>query len=160
MKMTWTRLEMNTKMIIYKKGDLLQADEELIAHGCNCKGGFDSGVAGCIAKKYPEAKGAYLALKNYVGLRLGQVQFVETDDGKIVANCMTQNNYLPRGACHADYSAIEECMRKVKAHARGYNLRIAIPKIGSKLAGGDWNIIEDILKEVFDNYDVTIYTLE
>ena len=51
-------------------------------------------------------------------------------------------------------------MEKVKRFAKSKNLTIAIPKIGAGLAGGDWDTIEGILKEIFTDYDITIYYLE
>lgn len=145
-------------MIKYKKGDLLKASENIIAHGCNCAGGYGSGVAGQIAKKWPDARNSYLKQHNSYGWDLGFVQYVDVDD-KIIANCATQEAYLPRGVCHADYDAIEECMYKVKAYAKSMKFSIAIPKIGAGLAGGDWAQIEEILIKVFHDYDVTVYEL-
>lgn len=147
-------------MILYKKGDIREATEDIIAQGCNCKGVMGSGVAKILREKWPSVYGAYLAQKHYVGLKLGNVDFVQVEPDKIVANCLTQKDYLPRGICHADYKAILSCMLKVKEYAIKNNKSIAIPKIGAGLAGGDWKTIENILKEVFDNYDITVYTLD
>lgn len=145
-------------MVKYKKGDLLEATEDIIAHGCNCSGGFGSGVAGQIAKKWPDVRAAYLKQHNSYGWELGSWQIVDADD-KLVINCATQKKYLPRGICHADYDAIREVMGHVKKYASHYNFSVAIPKIGAGLAGGDWNVIEGILNEVFSDYDVTVYEL-
>lgn len=147
-------------MIKYKKGNLLEATEDIIAHGVNCIGGFGSGVAGQIAKKYPEARKHYL--EKYVskdGWELGEIQYSHQADGKIIANCATQFSYLPRGICHADYLAIKQCMENLK-YVASPNFTIAIPKIGAGLAGGDWSIIEPILFDIFNDYDITIYTID
>ncbi|EGL17721.1 hypothetical protein HMPREF9413_4472 [Paenibacillus sp. HGF7] len=38
---------------------------------------------------------------------------------------------------------------------------IALPyNIGCGLAGGDWDIVEQIIEEVFIDYDVTLYKFE
>lgn len=145
-------------MLHYVKGDLFRADEEILAHGCNCKGGFGSGVAAGMAHNHRKARDQYLSKHNNEGWTLGDVQFVNSGR-KWIANCATQEAYLPRGVQHADYDAIRICMLKVKDFAQKNSLRIAIPKIGAGLAGGDWNIIETILKEVFSDYDITVYTL-
>lgn len=145
-------------MIKYIKNDLFKSDATLLAHGCNCKGGFGSGVAAGMAKNYPESKNQYLSKHNTEGWKLGDVQFVLSDN-KIIANCATQNNFLPRGKRHVDYNAVKVCMTKVKDFARLHGLTIGIPKIGAGLAGGDWELIEDILEDVFEDYDVTVYVL-
>jgi O-acetyl-ADP-ribose deacetylase (regulator of RNase III) len=147
-------------MVKYKKGDVLKAEEDIIAHGVNCMGGFGSGVAGQIAKLYPRAKQYYFLKFNNKGWLPGEVEFISQYDDKIIANCATQGHYLPRGVCHADYSAIEYAMNQVKKYAQDHKLSIAAPKIGAGLAGGDWNIIEPILNKVFQDYDIAIYELE
>lgn len=146
-------------MIKYKKGDVLEASEDIIAHGCNCSGGFGSGVAAAVTKKYPKARVRYLDKFYDEGWQLGDVQVVTQWDYKTVANCATQFDYLPRGICHADYSAIAKCMETIKSYAKNSNQSVAIPKIGAGLAGGDWNIILKILEDVFMDYDITVYEL-
>lgn len=146
-------------MIHYVKGDLFKSNAGIIAHGCNCVGGFGSGVAAQVAKLYPRAKNAYLNRHEEFGWELGEVQFVYIGKGRYIANCATQKEYYPRDRLHADYDAIRKAMTEVKRYASGMKKTIAIPKIGAGLAGGDWDIIEGILKEVFDNYDITVYYL-
>lgn len=146
-------------MLKYVKGDLFDTDCDLIAHGCNCKGGFGSGIAYTMSQVYPKAKSLYHEKFEEEGWELGDVQFVLQNDGKYIANCATQNAFLPRGEKHADYDAIRTCMEIVKGFAQGKGLSIAMPKIGAGLAGGDWNTIEGILKEVFSDYDVVVYYL-
>jgi O-acetyl-ADP-ribose deacetylase (regulator of RNase III) len=146
-------------MIHYVNGDLFDTDAEIIAHGCNCRGGYGSGVAGIMAKKYPKARHYYLDKYDEEGWKLGDVQFVTQWNGKVIANCATQDAYYPRDRVHADYDAIKICMEKVKQFAKSKNMKIAIPKIGAGLAGGDWNKIVSILNDVFSDYDVTIYYL-
>lgn len=146
-------------MIKYVQGDLFETDCDLIAHGCNCRGGFGSGVAYTMAKRYPKARDYYLDKFDEDGWRLGDVQMVLQRDGKYIANCGTQYNYLPRGINHADYDAIRTCMEKVKRFAKLKSLSVAMPKIGAGLAGGDWTIIEKIVEEVFSDYSITVYYL-
>lgn len=146
-------------MIKYLRGDLLDSKSDIIAHGCNCSNGFGSGVAKAVSIKYPKVKQAFHDKYEEDGWKLGDVQFVFTHDGKVVANCATQQAYLPRGINHADYDAIRKCMILVKDFAKASNKTIGIPKLGAGLAGGDWAIIEEILKDVFSDYDITIYVL-
>lgn len=146
-------------MIKYVKGDLFKAPERILAHGCNCSGGYGSGVAYGMSKKHYKAKEQYMdKFDSEEGWELGDVQFV-TSRTKIIANCATQDSYMPRDRCHADYPAIRKCMELVKDFAKSNGYDIAIPKIGAGLAGGDWNIIEGILKDVFSDYDITVYSL-
>lgn len=147
-------------MIKYITGDLLASDADFIAHGCNAVGGFGSGVAGQIAKQFPRVKHAYIERHHTLGHELGDVHFVYRGDkpGKYIVNCITQQEYYPRDRVHADYEAIETCMRKVKDYANGRT--IAIPKIGCGLAGGSWKIVEKILNKIFSDREILVYTLE
>ena len=143
------------------KGDIFSSDADIIAHGCNCKGGYGSGVAGVMAKKYPKARHYYLDKFCTEGWRLGDVQFVKVcGKQEYIANCGTQKRYLPRGMRHVDYDAVRSCMEKVKEFAKTNKLTVAVPKIGAGLAGGDWRIIKKILEEVFTDYDCTVFYLE
>lgn len=146
--------------IVYVRGDLLESNADFVCHGCNAVGGFGSGVAGQIARKFPRARSAYIERHKTLGHVLGDVQFVYQFDrgGKYIVNCITQHNYLPRGICHANYEAIDTCMRKVKAYAGERS--IALPKIGCGLAGGSWDVVEKILNKVFEDRDVFVYSLE
>lgn len=147
-------------MVHQIKGNVLEQGFGIVAHGCNCKGGFGAGVALAVAKKHPEARNAYLMKFNTEGWRLGDVQFVMGRDGHLIANCATQKDYMPRGKRHVDYDAVRACMEKVRDYAKEHNLSVACPKIGAGLAGGDWSIIKGILKEVFVDYDITVFYLE
>lgn len=146
-------------MINYVKGDLFDTGCDIIAHGCNCRGGYGSGVAYTMAMKYPKARELYLEKYDEEGWRLGDVQFVTVVGGKIIANCATQKDFLPRGIRHANYSAIESVMKELKEYAQSRGLSVAIPKIGAGLAGGDWDVIEKIIETVFSDYDITVYYL-
>lgn len=147
-------------MVFTIKGDVFSSGADIIAHGCNCKGAFGAGVAALVAKKYPKARYYYLDKFQTEGWQLGDVEFVKvTGAQQYIANCATQKDYS-RGKRHADYDAIRACMEKVRDFAKTNNLTIAIPKIGAGLAGGDWGIIKKILKEVFVDYDCTVFYLE
>lgn len=146
-------------MVTTVKGDVFRSGAGIIAHGCNCRGGYGSGVAGIMARKYPKARNAYIEKFQTEGWQLGDVQFVGFAS-IVIANCATQKAYLPRGRRHVDYDAIRTCMIKVKEFAKVSGLTVAMPKIGAGLAGGDWGTIKKILKEVFTDYDVTVYHLD
>jgi O-acetyl-ADP-ribose deacetylase (regulator of RNase III) len=70
-----------------------------------------------------------------------------------IINAYTQYEY-GTDKMNVDYDAITMVMKKIN-HA--YNgKRIGLPKIGAGLAGGDWNIIRDIIEEQLKNCEVTI----
>jgi len=77
-------------------------------------------------------------------------------DNKIIANCFSQKpNY------DTDYEMIKKCFKEIKEFAIENELSICMPyKYGCGIANGNWEIVEDIIINIFDDYDITIYKLE
>jgi O-acetyl-ADP-ribose deacetylase (regulator of RNase III) len=119
-----------------------------------------SGVAKVMREKYPEVYTAYANLHEYSGLSLGHTQMVITHDMKLVFNAMTQEYYGRDGKQYVSYEAIRSCLRMIDVdYEIPYRTKIALPKIGAGLGGGDWNIIEQIINEELKDYEVLIYEL-
>ena len=55
-------------MVKLIKGNVFESNADIIAHGCNTMGGFGSGVAGQMAKIYPEVRQAYMSKYEKDGL--------------------------------------------------------------------------------------------
>lgn len=149
-------------MIKYIKGDLLNTDATCIVHGCNCQGRMASGVAKVIREKYPEVYNAYLELYTNLGnkLPLGYTQMIVTHDTKLIFNAMTQEFYGRDGKRYIDYEAIRSCLRMIDVdYEIPYRTKIAMPKIGAGLGGGNWKIIEQIINEELKDYEVLVYEL-
>ena len=156
--------------IIYKKGDLLQCEENIIVHGCNRQGVMGSGVAKLIKAKYPSAFDIYYeAVKS--GEHLGSSSFAAQDDGKLIINALTQEYYgRMEGVVYVDYVAIRAVMKDLNWFAEqvasedqpheGYYLAIAMPKIGAGLGGGSWDIIAHIIEEESTSFQPVVYTLD
>jgi len=147
-------------MIIYKVGNLLDAEEHIIAHGVNASGGYASGVARQIAIKYPKAKQEYLHKFRTEGWVLGDIQAVICD-GRIVVNCCTQQNYGRELTIYCDYNAIQQCVEKLLLACKKNGLSLAIPKIGAGLANGCWIHISEDIERLSEKYgiDVNVYIL-
>lgn len=143
----------------FVKGDLFSTDFEVIAHGCNCAGGFGAGVAAVIAKKYPHVKREFLKKHYSVGWKPGDVQLVPVGDKQVIANCGTQKHYLPRGKDLFEYEAFRIVCRQLKEHCLRTNSRLAFPKIGAGLAGGNWERILKVMEEELEGVTVRVYEL-
>ncbi len=142
----------------YKKGDLLDVNYGIIAHGVNCQGVMGSGVAKSIRSRYPKVYGKYL---NFVqdnnrtsksSNLLGSVQAVEVHDDLVVLNMFTQDFYGAQGYRFANYEAIARCFETTNKLIKGLDCEfktLNIPKIGAGLANGDWNVIEAIVKSEY-----------
>lgn len=146
----------------YKVGNLLDAKERYIAHGCNELGVMGAGVAKAIADRYPEAYDAYM---EDIGstLLLGDAQFVDLEDGRFIVNMITQKGV--GGTRAVNYGAValslNHLYRFVSECDHGI-FGIAMPKIGAGLGGGDWTVIEEMIEMYALEYQIptTIYVLD
>lgn len=133
-------------MINYVEGDILLSESDLIVHGCNCSGGFGSGLAAQIAQKYPRVREHYLRKYKDIGWSLGDIQYVYVRDlcsNRWIVNAATQLNYgRDKEVVYVDYDAIRTCVEKVLLFAQREQYSVALPRIGAGLANGEWGIIE------------------
>ncbi len=135
------------------KGDIFQNKKGIIVHGCNVSGGFGSGVAGQIAKLYPEARKAYMEILGRASLDkphtylLGDIQVVRIQDDFWIVNAFTQEKYGGEpGVKYASAIAIAEAMEKTAVFAAGMKLDVHTPKIGCGLGGLDWIEVEPMMR--------------
>ena len=119
-----------------KKGNLLEASEQMIIHGCNARGAMGSGIARAIRKKWPEAYRAYRIRFEANDLNVGDVVFVDVDDGKTVANAITQETHgRSSRKRYVSYDAVSDCMGKIRDAADRRSIPVvAMPRIGAGLA--------------------------
>ena len=167
-------------MIEYTNGDLIKLAKEgnfdVIVHGCNCLSVMKSGLAPQMAAAFGcdkfememwgpsidklgniDYKTFLLEKNNTFTIDLGEGN---PDKGTelVVVNAYTQYSY---GRNHTDgvtqpfdYEAFTICMRKIN---RTFKRKcIGMPKIGSGLAGGDWNRIEKIINTELIDCEVII----
>jgi O-acetyl-ADP-ribose deacetylase (regulator of RNase III) len=144
--------------IEYIKGDLLQTEVRHLIHGCNARGVMGSGVAKAIRDKYPQAYQDYSDTYDNYGLDLGSIVVSVQDDGKVIHNAITQKDYgRDPSRVYVSYWAIAEVFRKINQ----WGIKeIAMPKIGSGLANGDWNVIEAIIENTMIDTKPFVYVLE
>lgn len=150
-------------------GDLikmaLEANFDAIAHGCNCFCTMKAGIAVQMAKVFgcDRFEGEGLAQRGNIG-KLGCIdwEFIpipgHPDNPLAVINCYTQYHY---GKNHPDgvekpldYAALELCLKKINHLFKG--ARIGLPQIGCGLAGGDWNVVKQLIQTHLSDCDVTI----
>lgn len=153
-------------MIEYKQGDLLKSDCNVIVHGCNCFHKMGGGIARQIKQIYPEAYNADLRTDYGDIKKMGDFSYVVTENKftgneLYIINAYTQYNYGGDPyKIYADYDAIEHVMIKIQhffVDSHDIQFKIGFPKIGSGLAGGDWNKISNIINNVFENRTVYVY---
>jgi O-acetyl-ADP-ribose deacetylase (regulator of RNase III) len=134
-----------------EKGDLIQkaraGELEVLVHGCNCFCTMGAGIAKTIKQVFPAAYQADLATAKGDRAKLGTYSLAQVavqGQPLVVLNAYTQYQWRGPGP-HADYEAIRQVFRRVKAAYGGK--RIGYPAIGAGLAGGDWPLIAAIIEE-------------
>lgn len=153
------------------KGNLLDLAEQgqfdVILHGANCFCTMKSGIAGEIAKRYPEV---VLADKQTVAKdpkKLGHLttaRVTRANFSFMVVNLYTQFDYgRDPNVQYVNYDAVAKSLNTLAARMKHSNLidmRIGYPKFGAGLANGDWNIISKIIDEELKDFDHTLVVLE
>lgn len=153
--------------IRYVTGNLITGPEIVIAHGCNARGAYASGVAGEIREKLSFAYDAYMAAYNRLKtsrFETGEVVWAfnighPDTPPRIVANMITQSNYgrVPNHR-YVSYEAVAVAVQNVNDFVAmtqdgtinmegiGPVQEVGFPLVGSKLGGGKWSIIAEIIE--------------
>jgi O-acetyl-ADP-ribose deacetylase (regulator of RNase III) len=155
----------HNNMIRYLKGDATYPENPLdeniiIPHICNNIGAWGAGFVVALSKRWEQPEALYRALIH--DLQLGDTQFVQVEDNIIVANMIAQNNIISNTSKDnppIDYKALKTCLKTVNDLAKKTNSVLHMPKIGSGLAGGNWDVIEDIIKNTIE-VDGYVYLFE
>ena len=144
----------------YAEGDLItlaiKGDFDVIVHGCNCFCTMGAGIALSIQQEFPEAYAADLVTSKGDHHKLGSFSYatINRDSHEFtIINGYTQFHYHG-DATLVDYDAVRKLFRKIQEQYNGK--RIAYPKIGAGLAGGDWKKIADIIEHELAGEDHTL----
>lgn len=137
-------------MITYHNGDLLESGCDIICNQVNLQGVMGGGLALQIATKYPNCEEQYKDMVKRFDMR-GDVHFFCYGDkgyNKYIANCFSQELNFD-----TNYEWVKSCLKKILGFAKLQNIEtIGVPfKYGAGIANGDWNKIENIFKEIFEN---------
>lgn len=150
--------------IIEIQGDLLAAPVDVICHGCNCFHTMNSGVARAIREKYPEAYNVDRAhTKKGDTAKLGT--FTKTAFSSVtIYNLYAQWDYgRLQNKVYVEYDKLEKALEAMKqdliVNNRYETSKIGMPRIGCGLAGGNWSVVKQIIKRVFQDKDIYIYSL-
>lgn len=142
----------------------------IVPHVCNNVNAFGAGFAGGISKYYPIVKENYhlLGSKNI----LGYVQFVEVEKNPtyghklIFANMIAQDGTISRNNQRPlHYGALAKTMYRVSEYLcmnfnDDHQVQIHCPKFGCGLAGGNWNFIQELIADIWEDYRVIIYDIK
>lgn len=145
-------------MIKIINGNILDCTENIIIHQVNPLGIMGAGVARQLADKYESLEENYRLFcesNNYDYTLLRGRVFKVNIDNKIICNMFSQTLELKTA-----YHAMKTALKTIKNMAKDLNLSVCMPyNIGCGIADGNWEIVEQIIADVFDDYKVTLYRL-
>jgi len=125
----------------------------LVPHVCNNVKKFGAGFAKSIALKWPIVRSKFIDFD----AKLGDVQFVNVDS-LTVANMIAQDGVKSVNEKKPlKYNHLIRCMDSVAQMAKDSGAEIHTIKFGSNLAGGTWELIEELIYELWDDLPVFIY---
>lgn len=157
---------------------------KILVHVCNDIGAWGAGFVLAISKKWKEPekeykkwhkekffndneilKGQRIKEDNSSSensFKLGNVQFVKVENDIWVGNMIGQRD-IRRGIAGIPpvrYPAIRMCLERVANFATINNATVHMPKIGCGLAGGQWNIVEEIINETLISNNINTFVYE
>lgn len=150
-------------------GNLLDAfdrgEVDVIGHVVNCQGVMGSGIAKSVRERYPQVYTDYrekCVFERDSANNLGSAQFVSVggDHGsnRDVVNLFAQN-YYGTDKRYLNYGALAQSLATMSIFY--WASSIGFPyKMGSDRAGGDFNIVLEMIEFYFKNNDVKIFKLE
>lgn len=156
---------------IYADITTFEGKNTVIAHVCNDKGYWGAGVAVAIGERWPEAEDKFFRWKSYTNnpaalaefalpsFSLGNICYalVDTENDVHVCNMIAQRGVRGKGnPVPLDMDALQQCLLKLAQDAKFDGKDVIMPKIGSGLAGGDWEEISVMVDNIFNSYGVSV----
>ena len=146
-------------------GNLFETDVYMIAHQVNCLGIMGGGVARQIREKWNRV---YIEYKNYIKSYEdnNKKSPLGTSCYTVIGNHLVINIFgqedVSCNSCMTDYNAVRTAFedfisdyRRSQRIPNDAQIQIAIPyKFGCGLAGGDWNIMTELLEDIEKQHNV------
>ena len=153
--------------IKYFTGDAITAFQQaqlngntgtFLAHCCNAKGVMGSGIARSIKERIPAAYVEYKYHLEDIELR-GLSPMGDLSHADNVINLIAQENY-GRNSRQVHYGYLAKVLRKAAVMFSSYDEErtLIVPyKMCCDRAGGDWDVVEELLEVMFEGWTVEVY---
>lgn len=125
----------------------------IILHGCNCFHIMGAGIAGYLAKKFPEVlKADRTTIRGSIE-KLGSLSIATLNQNLYVVNCYTQ--YSPGADAKLEY--VDQCLNNFVKFGRLGEADIRLPKIGCGIGGLKWVKVEPIFDKYLSTFPAKVY---
>jgi O-acetyl-ADP-ribose deacetylase (regulator of RNase III) len=166
--------------ITYLKGDATSPQAKgakVIVHCCNDAGGWGRGFVLALSKRWEQPEAQYRLWYRHKSLEsnptkgkismpsgpfgLGEVQLVQVLPDTYVINLVGQaGTKTGSKGPPIRYEALEKCLMDVAKNAKTWGASVHMPRIGTGLAQGSWQVIEPIILKVLADTPVYVYDYE
>ncbi|MCB1711263.1 MAG: macro domain-containing protein [Candidatus Riesia sp.] len=167
----WVRNTPEVKLTLIN-GDALNPEnfsaefDNYVVHVCNNKGVWGAGFVLALSNFSPVPERAYAswaASKEY-DLAVGEIQLVRVDPKTTVVNMVGLDWNKPKSDPDFLYTGVEACLNNLaddlKEHRTQYPVKILMPKIGTGIGGGSWNVLAPIVSKALRGVEeVEVYSL-
>lgn len=134
-----------------------------IMHCCNDKDAWGAGFVVALNRVSKEPKRAYHQMRK----KLGNISLAQVNDNTYVFNIVGQQGYGRKKKQYVKYNALRKGFSSIAKEltelqqSTKNTLSVHAPRLGAGLAGGEWAVIEQMIKEeiVEQGFDVYIYDL-
>ena len=139
-----------------KFGDLFDAPQPALAHGCNCTGGMGAGIAVEFRRRWPDMYDEYRA-RCLAGVFIPGDVFTWDAADRTVFNLGTQ--LTPQTPATLEAIGVSVGKMIDAAIWRGMH-EIAIPRIGAGLGGLDWPDVKHAIEAITpDDVEIVVFRL-
>lgn len=150
------------------KCNIFDSGTNIICHQVNCQGVMGSGLAKQVKEKFPHV---YMNYSRYCDeykqegkSPLGTWQAVpinyEDIEDRYIVNIFAQDRYGYTGV-YTQYGALRTALESMKRVIEDMGYSVAFPKyMGCKRGGGDWNIVRQIIEDIFGRSKLEILICE
>ena len=150
--------------IMYSDGNILDVKNGINCHQVNHKGVANAGLAKQIRIKYPEFMEDYLkTCKKYSFEYIreyGVVSWHQASPALYIASIFGQDGF-GRDKIYTDYYSLKFGLQTVMRMSAFEKINVFIPYgIGCGLAGGNWDIVNGIINDVFKYGDCHVWIVK
>ncbi|ESX24580.1 hypothetical protein X755_19875 [Mesorhizobium sp. LNJC405B00] len=122
---------------------------------------WGGGVARQMAKRFPKAEaefGEWMKSKPKAE-RLGEVHYATTPSFTL-ASLVAQEGFGPSGGTRIRYQALAKAMATLADVTRHRGASLHMPRLGTGGAGGDWEVVEALIRQNFDGLDKGVWVYD
>ncbi len=108
---------------------------------------WGAGFARAVARKWPDAQADFQKwwMQSGQNRELGKVHAFEVQKGLAVVSMVAQHGYGPSKDARIRYEALTTCLSEVGSLALERQATVHTPRIGTGLAGGKWDVVEELI---------------